>query len=305
MASMGHQAPEVQRNLTAGIPLIRFDFWPKKEIMGQDNPPAVGGSFTMPIKLISTDFDGTLFAEFENPPIPVRVQELISSLQKQGAKWIINTGRDMSSLMEAFGRTHITIEPDYLVLVEREIYTNQNSSFVGLEPWNSDCTESHAKLFARVEPDLPELVEWIHKRFHARTYQDAFSPFCIIASSNADMDIVHARLEAYCATIPDLTVVRNDVYARFSHVNYNKGAALREIAQRLGVGPEETFAAGDHLNDLPMLQRCHAHFLATPSNGVPEVHAQVRAQNGFISTLHAGEGIAEALEHFITTTGRP
>ena len=162
MASMGHQAPEVQRNLTSGIPLIRFDFWPKKEIMGQDNPPAVGGSFTMPIKLISTDFDGTLFAEFENPPIPVRVQELISSLQKQGAKWIINTGRDMSSLMEVFGRTHITIEPDYLVLVEREIYTNQNSSFVGLEPWNSDCTESHAKLFAQVEPDLPELVEWIH-----------------------------------------------------------------------------------------------------------------------------------------------
>ena len=33
---MGHQAPEVQRNLTSGIPLIRFDFWPKKEIMGQD-----------------------------------------------------------------------------------------------------------------------------------------------------------------------------------------------------------------------------------------------------------------------------
>jgi hypothetical protein len=25
---------------------------------------------TLPIKLISTDFDGTLFAEFESPPIP-------------------------------------------------------------------------------------------------------------------------------------------------------------------------------------------------------------------------------------------
>jgi hypothetical protein len=28
----------------------------------------------LPIQLISTDFDGTLFAEFENPPIPERLQ---------------------------------------------------------------------------------------------------------------------------------------------------------------------------------------------------------------------------------------
>src|SRR5947208_5770931 len=75
-----------------------------------------------PIKLISTDFDGTLFAEFENPPIPKSVESLIGDLQARGAKWVINTGRDMSSLMEALGRARISIQPDYLVLVEREIY---------------------------------------------------------------------------------------------------------------------------------------------------------------------------------------
>jgi len=52
---------------------------------------------SLPIKLISTDFDGTLFAEFENPPIPERLITLIGDLQARGAKWIINTGRDMSS----------------------------------------------------------------------------------------------------------------------------------------------------------------------------------------------------------------
>ena len=46
----------------------------------------------LPIKLISTDFDGTLFAEFENPPIPEALQQLIGDLQAQGAKWAINTG---------------------------------------------------------------------------------------------------------------------------------------------------------------------------------------------------------------------
>src|SRR4051794_10916473 len=93
-----------------------------------------------PIKLISTDFDGTLFAEFENPPIPEGLQQLISELQGQGAKLVINTGRDMSSLMEALGRAGISVEPDYLVLVEREIHFHQDSQYIALEEWNAGCT---------------------------------------------------------------------------------------------------------------------------------------------------------------------
>jgi hypothetical protein len=34
----------------------------------------------LPIKLISTDFDGTLHAEHEDPPVPHDLQELIASL---------------------------------------------------------------------------------------------------------------------------------------------------------------------------------------------------------------------------------
>ena len=74
----------------------------------------------LPIQLISTDFDGTLFAEFEYPAIPPILLDLIGKLQGRGTKWVINTGRDMSSLMEALARAHTTIKPDYLVLVERE-----------------------------------------------------------------------------------------------------------------------------------------------------------------------------------------
>src|SRR5678816_2218303 len=56
---------------------------------------AVGGKLThypapltmsLPIKLISTDFDGTLFAEFESPPIPEEFERLIGELQAQGVK---------------------------------------------------------------------------------------------------------------------------------------------------------------------------------------------------------------------------
>src|SRR5258708_36687921 len=128
------------------------------------------------MKLISTDFDGTLFAEFENPPIPFVLVELIAGLQHRGAKWVINTGRDMSSLMEALGRARIDIEPDYLVLVEREIHRHQDSQYIAFEEWNQACSKAHTELFTRVRRDLPELVGWVNDRFHARISKDAYSP---------------------------------------------------------------------------------------------------------------------------------
>jgi HAD superfamily hydrolase (TIGR01484 family) len=253
----------------------------------------------LPIQLLSTDFDGTLFAEFESPPIPVELQELIGRLQAGGAKWAINTGRDMSSLMEALGRSGIAIEPDYLVLVEREIHCHHDSQYVGIEHWNSACARAQAEVFSRVHADLPGIVAWINARFHARIYEDAFSPFCLIAANTADMDRIHQYLEEYCKAVPHLTVVRNDVYARFSHIAYNKGTALAELTRLLGLRRAQVFAAGDHFNDLPMLSTQYARFLAAPANAVPEVQAAVRRQGGYVSPRAHGQGVADAIKYYL------
>ncbi|MCW5552895.1 MAG: HAD family phosphatase [Verrucomicrobiae bacterium] len=254
---------------------------------------------TLPIKLISTDFDGTIFTEFEKPPIPVSLENLIADLQAQGAKWVINTGRDMSSLMEALGRARISIQPDYLVLVEREIYQHDGVRYAPIEAWNTACARDHAELFARVRPEVPALTAWINARFRATVYEDAFSPFCLIAGNNGDADVIHAFLDEFCTRFPQLTVVRNDVYARFCHAAYNKGTALAELSRRLKIGPGQIFAAGDHLNDLPMLSRVHARWLAAPSNAVTPVAESVLGQDGFVSQLPHGGGVADGLRHHL------
>lgn len=256
-------------------------------------------STSLPIRLISTDFDGTIFTEFEKPPIPASFETLIADLQAQGAKWVINTGRDMSSLMEALGRARISIQPDYLVLVEREIYQHDGVRYAPIEVWNTACARDHAELFARVRPEVPALTAWINARFRATVYEDAFSPFCLIAGNNGDADVIHAYLDEFCTRFPQLTVVRNDVYARFSHAAFNKGTALAELAKRLGTGRDQVFAAGDHLNDLPMLSRVHARWLAAPSNAVTPVAESVRGQGGFVSQLAHGAGVAEGLRHHL------
>lgn len=255
------------------------------------------------LKLISTDFDGTIFAEFEMPPIPKSFETMIADLQARGAKWVINTGRDMSSLMEALARSGVSIQPDYLVLVEREIYEHDGNRYVGLADWNAACARDHAALFARVRPEVPKLNDWVNARFRATIYEDAYSPFCLIAGNNGEADVIHEFLNEYCRSVPNLVVVRNDVYARFSHAAYNKGTALRELCGRLGLRADNVLAAGDHLNDLPMLTRACARWLVAPANAVEPVKNAVRREGGHISECFRGEGVADGLRRAVAPAG--
>ena len=252
------------------------------------------------IKLLSTDFDGTLFAEFENPPVPERLQEIIGELQRQGAKWVINTGRDLSSLLETLGRSRLSVKPDYLVLVEREIYVHEDSRYAEVAEWNVACTRAHAELFVRVEKDVERLMSWVNERFRATVYHDAYSPFCLIAENNRDANRIYEFLTEYAQSIPDLMIVRNDVYARFSHRAYNKGTALGEIARRLGIRREQIVAAGDHMNDMPMLTPEYAGWLIAPANAIELVKRQVIENNGYESHLPCGLGLARGLEMLLS-----
>lgn len=250
-------------------------------------------------QLIATDFDGTLFAEFEDPPVPPAFEEAIAALQARGARWVINTGRDLSSLLEALARARLRVQPDYLVLVERELYRHDGVRYVPIEDWNRRCAETHAALFARVLADVPRLTAWVNARFNAMVYADAWSPFCLVASRPEDAEAICRHLEAYCREVPGLTVVRNDVYARFSHADFSKGTALVELTRRAGLTADSVFAAGDHLNDLPMLRRAVARWLVCPANAVPEVRAQVRREGGEVSTRRHGHAVAAALRRFL------
>ena len=255
------------------------------------------------LKLISTDFDGTLHADHEDPPVPLDLQALIGRLQGEGAKWVINTGRDLSSLMEGIARARLTIRPDYVVVVEREIYVHEGPQFIEFKEWNHHCARQHAELFMRVRPDLPRLFQWMNDRQRAVIYADAYSPLCFTAESNEEADVLQKYLEEYCAEIPGLTLVRNDIYARFSHVDFNKGTALAEIARRLGVTPPEIFAAGDHFNDLSMLSGEHAHCVVAVDNAMPVVKETVRRANGYVSHQPWGHGVARGLEFYLERGG--
>jgi hydroxymethylpyrimidine pyrophosphatase-like HAD family hydrolase len=201
--------------------------------------------------------------------------------------------------METLGRARLRIKPDFVVVVEREIYCHAESRFTDLADWNYQCRAMHAELFTRVAHDVPRLAEWVNQRKRATVYADSYSPFCIIAESNEEMDAIQVMMEAYCGEITGLTVVRNDVYSRFSHVDFNKGTALARLGKLLGVTPRETFAAGDHYNDIPMLSGIYAHCIVCPDNAIAPIKELVRKHRGYVSHQPWGHGVARGLEHYL------
>ncbi len=248
------------------------------------------------LQLLSTDFDGTLHSDYEQPTVPEELQARLDTLQSAGVTWCINTGRDLTGLMEGLARARLSVRPDYLVTVEREIHVHENHEYVPHREWNDRCAEEQEVVFNQVRTALPELVAWIHGRFNAEIYEDSYSPFCLIARDNDECDAIQERAVEFLSDWPYLSFVRNDIYARLSHTAYNKGSALEEVARLIGVGSENTLAAGDHLNDLPMLDPARARWLVTQHNAIGQVKEHVQKHGGFVSKQSCGQGLLEGIE---------
>ena len=258
---------------------------------------------TFDLRLISTDFDGTIHEDFADAPVPDALQDRLARLQEAGTLWVINTGRDLASLLESMGRAHMRVRPNYIVAVEREIFKYAEHRYEPVEPWHTRCHRDHAELFGSLAIEIGDLMRHLSSKYDATFYSDAWSPLCVIARNNTQMDAIQVELDAFTGAGKDLVSVRNDVYVRLSHRGYSKGSALREIAQLHGIQPSQTFAAGDHFNDVPMLDRAVAHWLASPVNAMPSIKAQVLSQGGYVALKPCGHGVLEALDHFTATHG--
>ncbi|MBL6765871.1 MAG: HAD hydrolase family protein, partial [Verrucomicrobiae bacterium] len=106
---------------------------------------------------------------------------------------------------------------------------------------------------------------------------------------------IDARLADLATVRPEVTWMRNDVYARLCHSDYSKGTALLEIQRLLGLTPEVVFTVGDHLNDLSMLAPEVARYFAVPKNAVTPVIERVEKLEGRVSEYSFGLAVANEL----------
>ncbi len=119
------------------------------------------------------------------------------------------------------------------------------------------------------------------------------------AANEEEMHRIVEFIENACNQESKLHYQRNTIYLRFCHADYHKGAALVELARLTDVPRENIFAAGDHHNDISMLNGEVAAMPACPANAIEEVKTAVRNAGGYVAKREHGAGVREALEHFL------
>jgi phosphoserine phosphatase len=250
----------------------------------------------MPILLYCFDFDGTLVDKDHTPSFELTLAAELDQASREGAAWVINTGRSLHHTLEGVRGHGIPQPPDFIIAREHEIYARDACGrWVDVGVWNGDARRQHDTFYRHHRRVLDAIRQFVEAAELGWWIEEAGDPAGVITHTEAGMarviEFVHDHLEHW----PELGYQRNTIYLRFTHRNFDKGTALRELSRHLGISPAEVFAAGDNFNDLSMLRRDLAHHLVAPVNSLPEVKSQVLAEGGFVSPLSASRAMAEAV----------
>src|SRR5436305_4242116 len=257
------------------------------------------------IRLLSIDFDGTLVSRATEPVFNGQCMELIRELQHAGAIWAINTGRSVDLLEKGLAEFALPIRPDFILTTERDVFRPgpNGEKWEPFGDWNQRCARDHAELFSSAGSVLAEFVDFATQKTRARLIYNSDGLEGLAAENEEEMDRLTDFIRQARAGHPKLDYQRNGVYLRFCHADYHKGAALAELARLIEVPRKKIFAAGDHHNDISMLDGRFAAMPSCPANAIEEVKVAVRAAGGYVAEKEHGAGVYEALRHF--TNGNP
>jgi hydroxymethylpyrimidine pyrophosphatase-like HAD family hydrolase len=227
--------------------------------------------------------------------------ELIRQLQRDGAVWAINTGRSVDLLESGLVDFAFPFQPDFILTSERDVFRPgaNGKRWEAFGEWNERCARDHHELFSASESVLAEVIDFVNQKTKARVIYEPAGPAGLIAASEEEMNRVTKFIDQARARQPKFHYQRNTVYLRFCHADYHKGAALAELARLIDIPREHIFAAGDHHNDISMLDGKFAAMPACPANAINEVKDAVRNAGGYVGQREHGAGVHEALRHFL------
>ncbi len=250
-------------------------------------------------RLLSTDFDGTLIAHPSDGTCSAAFAEVLVRHQKAGGLWAVNTGRGLDHAIEGLEIFRAPVEPDFLLTNEREIFSRGDGGvWTAHVEWNDLCVLRHDELFASAGDVIGSVRELAAKSEDVTIIEEDGRSVGLVTSSEEVMEEVAAFIDSESVAYPEFSYQRNTVYLRFCHRDYHKGATLGEVCRMLEIDRAHVLAAGDHFNDLPMLDGRFSAFPCCPSNAIPEVKRLVRLAGGHVASLPAADGIAEAWKTF-------
>jgi Cof subfamily protein (haloacid dehalogenase superfamily) len=226
---------------------------------------------TQPVKLVAIDLDGTLVRNDENLIDPEEA-EVIRQVQASGVTVVIATGRPHRSAAEILARIglttpiisfngsmikrpgeaepmmHLTVPPD---LAEDAVALARERSLYLIYFTGDDVCVSHMARWGWLYWQRTGLRPFI--AYDLRSLFDRPPTKLIIMDVAEKVASLTEELSARYGGALYVTRSRPDM-VELMNPGANKGAALRWLAEHLGVPIEQTAALGDAPNDAPLLE---------------------------------------------------
>jgi len=253
----------------------------------------------MPIRLLSTDFDGTLIGHDPDARTAKSLSDALMSLRRHGAVWAVNTGRQLWFALEGLEHAHLPHDPEFVLTSEKDIYRRvEEGSWEAFGDWNARTERQTLDLFDRAAHVFAAIERLTREEDGIEVLYENGRFAGLMTVDSETMDRTAQLVREVASDVPEFSFNRNDVWMRFTHREIHKGSALEELARLLGIPRSDVLAIGDHHNDIPMLDGSAAGMVACPSNAVGKVQEVVRRQGGYVSPLPWGEGVADSIRHF-------
>lgn len=258
-----------------------------------------GYAWRMAIRLLSTDFDGTLIGHEPGARTAKVLTGQLRELRASGGWWAVNTGRQLWFALEGLQHAHLPHDPDFVLTSEKDIFHRvAEGEWEAFGEWNAHTELRTTQLFDRASEVLEAIKRLAQEEDGFELLYEGERLAGLMTADEVMMDRAVELVEQLASEVPEFSFNRNYVWMRFAHREIHKGSSLAELGRLLGVGREEILAIGDHHNDIPMLDGSAAAMVACPSNAVEKVKSVVREAGGYVSPLPWGEGVADAIRHF-------
>lgn len=249
--------------------------------------------------IIFFDIDGTLA---EGTRVPSSAAAAVSETRARGNLVFICTGRPRWYAQETFGayadgfvccngrlavrgKEHVIDRPITVDQI-KTIVQVLDSSNMGYAFFGAD------RPFYGGNPAYLQLAEQVHGHTaplsEALVAGEALYCYDIFFADASERDAIAQELEGICLVNPHGPHPSADVTV----LGYGKGDAVDDVAAALGIAHEDTYAFGDGINDISMLEAA-AHGIAM-GNAV----AQTKAVAEYVTTDIHDDGVARGLAHY-------
>lgn len=271
----------------------------------------------MKYKLIASDMDETLLDD--NHQICQRNIDLIKKAKSLGVKFVPATGRGFKSIQQDLKILDLyDMEEEYVISFNGGALTeNKNNKVLFFEGLSFEKTKEIFEfgltcdvcqhIYTKDKVYIFNLSQSEAKRIEEQQVECEImeensmdflkdTPISKILYQNTDVPYLMS-LEPQMKSIWEnecAVSYSSNRYMEFNKLGVDKGAGLKNLAEKLGIPIEETIAVGDNYNDVPMLKV--AGLSVAAANAVDDV----KALCDVVTDADNNKGVlAEVIERFI------